>query len=160
MNRLFTALAFATLALMAPAHAQNSPIAGVWKHTGQFRTEVSTGKGTYPYGEKPTGHIVFTKAGRVVAVLFGEGRKKPELPMSDADKVKLFDTLSAAMGTYKVDGNKLTVSYEHSWHELWPGTTQDRFFEIKGNTLTITSAPVKTASGIEVTFTITLEKVE
>ena len=161
MKRTLAALAFSALVIEHPAQAQDavSQLVGTWQYRSQTITEVQSGKVTKPFGEKPTGYISYTKGGRLIFVLFGD-REKPTLPFKDEDRVKLFNTMASGSGTYKVEGNKLTVTYDTSYHELWTGTTQTRMFEIKGNTLTITSAPSKSPAGVDISFTVVLEKVE
>jgi lipocalin-like protein len=138
-----------------------SALVGVWKYTDQSIKEVATGKITHPYGEKPTGHVVYTKGGHIVFVLAGDNRKPPASPnATDAERISLFNTIAAASGTYKVEGNTTLVTYEASWNQTWTGTTQKRQFEIKGNTLTVTSAPFKNEAGQDAIFIVTYERVE
>ena len=163
MKSLFAALTPCVLAfaLAGPANAQNqSEIVGTWKFVSHSLTEVPTGKVSKYYGEKPKGYISYSKGGHIVFVLFDERRQKPATPFKDEDKVKLFDSLSAGSGTYKVEGNQLIITYDTSWLELWTDTTQSRTFEVKDKKLTITSAPSKNANGIDIVFTLVLEKVE
>lgn len=163
MKRAWAVLAlFAFVFATTPASPQDAAaqLVGTWKYVSQSVTEVQSGKVTKPLGEKPSGYITYTKGGRTQFVLFGEGRQKPALPFKDEDRVKLFNTLAAGSGTFKIEGNTLVVTYDTSWHELWTGVTHKRTFEITGNKLTITSAPAKNAAGIDVVFTIVLEKVE
>jgi hypothetical protein len=158
-QRMFAVLAL-LMAACAPVHAQEGQLVGTWKYVSQTLSEVQSGKISKPFGEKPNGYITYTKGGRVMFVLFGEGREKPAMPFSDADRVKLFNTLAAGSGQYKIEGNSLSVSYDTSWHELWTGVTHKRAFEIKDNKLTITSAPARNPAGVDVIFTIVLEKIE
>ena len=162
MKKLLAVLSFFAITYAPPASAQDaaSSLVGTWRYIFQSITEVQSGKVTKPYGEKPSGYITYTKGGRLQTILVGEGRQKPELPLKDEDRIKLFNTLVAATGTFKVEGNTLIISYDTSWNELWTGTTQKRTFEIAGNKLTIKSAPSKNAAGNEIFFTIVLDKVE
>jgi hypothetical protein len=68
--------------------------------------------------------------------------------------------VAALSGTYKVEGNTLTVTYTTSWNQTWTGTTQKRQIELAGNKLTITSAPFKNEQGQDAIFVVTLERVE
>jgi hypothetical protein len=153
---------FVAFALAVPASAQDGSgqLVGTWKFVSQSLTEVQSGKVTKPFGDKVGGYINYTKGGRLQFVLVGEGRQKSKLPLKDEDRIKLFDTLAAGSGTYKVEGNALTIHYDTSWHELWTDVTHKRTFEIVGNKLTITAAPGKSPQGIEAFFTIVLERVE
>ena len=162
MKRLLGVLVLAVVSFGVPAHAQDtaSQIVGVWRYVKLSDTEVGSGKAAKPFGENPKGYAIYTKGGHVLLAIFGEGREKPATPLKDEDRVKLFSTLATAGGKYKVEGNELIVTYDSSWHELWSNVTQKRTIEIKGNTMTLTSAPGKNAAGIESVFTVVLEKVE
>jgi Lipocalin-like domain len=130
-----------------PAQDLSSQIVGVWKFISLSNKEVETGKVDHPYGMNPTGHIVYTKGGHAVFTLAGDNRKAPANPQfTDADRAELFNTMAAASGTYKVEGNTLTVIYGASWNQTWTGITQKRQIEIVGNKLTVTSAPFKNAN--------------
>ena len=72
----------------------------------------------------------------------------------------MFNTIAAASGTYKVEGNSIIVTYEASWNQTWTGITQKRQFEIEGNKLTVTSAPTKNLGGQDIVFVVTYERVE
>jgi len=162
LTELFATLVIATVALAAPAYAQDtsSQLVGVWKYVSQFTTEVQSGKVTKSYGDNPSGYLIYTKGGRVIFILFGEGRQKPALPMKDEDRLKLFNSMSAGSATFKAEGNTLTQTYDSSWHELWTGTSAKRNFKIEGDTLTITSDPFKNSAGVDVTFTNVSKRVE
>jgi hypothetical protein len=162
---LMSAVAFAfllTWAQPAPAQDLASQVVGVWKYTGVTNTEVASGKIHKPFGNKPNGHFIYTKGGRLLFFVVAEDRAKPAgAGVSDAEAIPLFRTLSAASGTYKVEGSVITSTYDSSWHQLWTGTTQKRKIEIVGNKLTFTSDPVKSAdTGLEIVIQVTFERVE
>jgi hypothetical protein len=73
-----TGLAF-LLSWTQPAPTQDlaSQLVGVWMFTSQSTKELATGKINHPFGEKPTGHFVYTKGGHAVFVLAGDNRKAP-----------------------------------------------------------------------------------
>jgi len=82
MKHLLTSAAVATafsLWLAQPAASQDlaSQIVGVWKWTSSTNKEVETGKINHPYGQNPSGQIVYTKGGHVVFALAGDNRKPP-----------------------------------------------------------------------------------
>jgi hypothetical protein len=145
----------------APTQDLASQLVGVWKYTSQSTKEVATGKINHPFGENPTGHIVYTKGGHAVFVLAGDNRKAPAAAVAtDAERINLFNTIAAASGTYKVEGNTIIVTYAASWNQTWTGITQKRQFEIVGNKLTVTSAPTKDLAGQDIVFVVTYERVE
>ena len=156
------ALAF-PLTWAQPAAAQDlaSQLVGVWKYTSLSNKEVATGKIDHPFGEKPTGHVIYTKGGHVAFVLAGDNRKVPAgASATDAERINLFNTIAAGSGTYKVEGNNIIVTYAASWNQTWTGITQTRKFEIVGNKLTVTSAPTKDLAGQDIVFVVTYERVE
>ena len=57
----------------------------------------------------------------------------------------------------KVEGNTILASYTASANQIWSGTTQKRQFEIKGNKLTLITAPYKNLSGEEIINEVTCE---
>ena len=150
-----------TWAQPAPAQDLASQLVGVWKYTSLSVKQVATGKISHPFGENPTGHIVYTKGGHVAFLLVGDNRKVPAGPSAtDAERINLFNTMGAASGTYKVeDNNTIIVSYTTSANQIWSGTTQKRHFEIMGNKLTLTTDPVKDLSGAETINAVTCERV-
>ena len=151
----------ATLAWPVPAQDLGSQVVGVWKYISVNNKEVATGKIIYPFGETPRGYIVYTKGGRLLFSFVGDNRTKPAgASATDVERVNLFNTLAAGSGTYKVEGNTITVTYDTSWHQLWTGTTHKRNIALAGNRLTLTSAPTKDMAGQEIVFETIVERIE
>ena len=155
-----TAALFVTQSMPAPAQDLGAQLVGMWKYVSLTQTETASGKVTKPFGDNPRGYLIYTKGGRFVWALFSDNRQKPGMPVTDADRANLFTTLSAGSGTYKVEGNTLTATYDTSWHELWTGTTQKRKIEISGNKLTSSAEPTTSGSGAQIIFVQVLERVE
>ncbi|HWL20256.1 MAG TPA: lipocalin-like domain-containing protein [Bradyrhizobium sp.] len=166
MKRTLTsavALAFLlTLPRPAPAQDLASQLVGVWNLNSQLRKEVATGATLSTFGEKPTGHIIFTRGGLITFIIVGTDRKAPASPnLTDAERIELFKTMSFGSGTYKVEGNKTVTRYDTSWHQLWTGRDISAQAEIKGKTLTLTTEPFKAAvDGKEVVVTTIWDRVE
>lgn len=165
MRHLIATAMFAFLTALAPASSAQglaTRIVGAWKWTGHIYKEVATGKTTNVYGERPSGLMVLTAGGNLVWAVFADSRKAPAgAPVTDADRAGLFNTMAAATGTYKVDGNTLALTYSGSWNQSWTGTTQKRQIEIVGNQLTWTSAPFKSPqTGQDIVFVVTFERVD
>ena len=157
------ALAFLlTLPRPVPAQDQASQLVGVWNLNSQLRKEVATGATLATFGEKPTGHIIFTRGGLLTFVIVGTDRKAPASPnLTDAERIELFKTLAFGSGTYKVEGNKVVTHYDTSWHQLWTGRDISVQAEIEGKTLTFTSDPFKASiDGKEIVVVTTWERVE
>lgn len=152
------------ISFAATAAAQDlaTRIVGTWNWTSHVYKEVATGKTSNVYGEQPSGLIVFTKGGHLVYAVFGDNRKPPASgSATEAERAGLFNTMAAAAGTYKVEGNTLAITYSGSWNQSWTGTTQKRQIEIVGNRLSLTSVPFKSAqTGQETVFVVTYDRVE
>lgn len=62
----------------------------------------------------------------------------------DSKRKSRLRCLVAAMcyaGKYRLEGNsEFTTTVTAAWHPSWIGTEQVRFFDVKGNALTITTA--------------------
>ena len=152
----------ATLAWPVSAQDLASSVVGVWKLKSQVRKEVATGKITNTFGEKPTGHIIYTRGGHVSFVVIADNRKAPAGPNpTDAERIELFKTMVASSGTYTVQGNNVVIHVETSWNQSWTGTRRPSQAEITGKTLTLTTGPVKAAAdGVEILSITTWERVE
>ena len=131
--RLFLGLT----ALALSSHAEERPaLVGVWKLLS-YQTEFQDGSPKRAmFGEHPTGYIIFTSEGRLMAVIEAEGRKAAS---TDSDRAALLKTLIAYSGKYRVDGNQWIISVDTAWNPAWDGTDQVRTFQIAGNRLTVTS---------------------
>jgi hypothetical protein len=165
MKRVKTLFAAATLFLASTvavrAEDPAAQIIGVWKLISNSNKELATGKVNYPLGQNPVGHIVYSKGGHIIFSLAAGDRAKPAgASATDAERVALYNTLAAGSGSYKVDGNTLTVTYDTSWLQTWTGTTQKRKIAFSGNRLTVTSEPTKLSEGQELVFEVVFERVE
>jgi Lipocalin-like domain len=133
-----TLLLFLGLILSSlPSHAADSKaLVGVWQLIS-YQTEFQDGSPKRAmFGEHPTGYIIFTREGRLMAVIEAEGRKTPT---TDLDRADLLKTLVAYSGTYRIEGNQWIASIDTAWNPAWDGTDQVRSFLIVGNRLTVTS---------------------
>jgi hypothetical protein len=160
---IFAAALVLLVTLAWPTIAQDSAssIVGVWKLTSFARKEIGTDKTAQVYGEHPMGYRVHTRGGHAFYMFFGENRKAPSGSVTDADRIELFKTMTAAGGTYRVAGNKVVFHADVSSAQSSTGRTLTYQFEIAGRTLTMTTDPVKNpAGGPENVFVTTYERVE
>ena len=105
---------------------------GLWKVVS-FETEYQgTTERETPLGKNPTGYNLYTPEGRVWSIMTGEGR---EAPKTDEDRAKLFKSMFALTGMYRVEGDKLITKVDVSWNPAWVGTEQVRTFKIDGDRL-------------------------
>ena len=77
----------------------------------------------------------------------------------DNERLALYDTMFAYAGTYSVEADRVIHHVDISWNEAWTGTDQIRHFELKGNTLTLTTRITDSASNTEAHYAVVWEKV-
>src|SRR5258708_23699012 len=112
---------------------------GTWKLKSYVVT-FSTGRHSTPYGEHPTGYLSYSADGRMEAIGAASGRIVPAgIAPPDNERVALYDTMFAYAGTYSVETGRVIHHVDISWNEVWTGTDQIRFFEVNGNTLTLST---------------------
>ena len=135
MKTLLLLLGLVLSALPSDA-ADRAPLIGVWKLLS-YQTEFQDGSPKRAlFGEHPTGYIVFTREGRMMAVIEAEGRKAPS---SDADRAALLRSTIAYFGKYRMEGNRWITTVDAAWDPAWDGTEQMRSFELVGDRLTVTA---------------------
>lgn len=161
---VFSGLMALVLTIASPVLAQNltNDIVGTWKITSQVRKELVSGATANIFGEKPVGHIIYTKGGYVIFFFVADKRQGPASPNpTDPERVELFRSLAGASGTYKIEGKNVVSRYESSWHQLWTGAEIGAVGEVSGKTLTLTTAPFKSPQdGKDVVVVTTWERVE
>ena len=110
---------------------------GSWRLVS-FHTELQDSKERIqPWGADPNGHLVFDAGGRMMVLVTATAR---EPGPSDAQQVALFRTMMAYTGPYRIDGNRFIATIDACWNEAWNGTEQERFFELDGDTLEVSTA--------------------
>src|SRR6266849_131555 len=122
--------------------ASGNPLLGTWKLKSYVIT-TGTGEKSMPYGEHPNGYLVYFAAGRMQVLGTASERLVPfGLAMTDEEHAALHKTMFAYGGTYSVEAGKVTHHVDISWNEVWSGTDQVRFYEVNGNTLTLTARAI------------------
>jgi hypothetical protein len=126
-------LALLLLIIAGPAVAQDASLIGTWKLVA-FENRVDNEPPIYQLGARPTGYINFTREGRVMLVITGEGRKAGT---GDAERAALHKTMFAYTGKYLVEGKNLIIAVDVSWN----GTEIRRVFKLEGDKLFVETAP-------------------
>jgi hypothetical protein len=114
-----------------------SSVLGTWKLLSLDVEFQATGEKQQPYGPNPDGYLILTPEGRMMAVVAAKERK-PGLKVEE--QADLLRTLIAYTGTYRLSGNRFITKVDVSWNQVWTGTEQERFFELKGDRLSIVTA--------------------
>jgi lipocalin-like protein len=136
-----------------------NPLLGTWK-LKSYAVTTGTGETSAPYREHPMGYLSYAADGRMQAI--GTSRERiapPDLAPTDEARAALYVTMFAYAGTYSIEADKVTHHVDISWNEVWNGTDQVRFYEVNGNTLTLTSRALDPTSGTEALYVVVWEKV-
>ena len=133
---------------------------GTWKMVSWVREVVATGETIDALGPNPVGYLTYCRDGRMMTLEVGKERITPEAFVPTAEeKCALFDTMLAYAGTYTVDSEKVIHHVDASWNQTWTDTDQVRFYQLDGDTLTISSAPASDPyTGQEVVHRIVFRK--
>ena len=125
------------------ALAAENPLLGTWKLQSLVYETTATKERSSPFGDHPHGYLGYARDGRMYAILVAEDRPKSDpVLLSDKEKVKLLESISAYAGTYTADCEKVVHHVDTSWNGSWTGTDQVRFYKLNDDTLTITTAPL------------------
>lgn len=125
-----------------PVFARDASLVGTWKLQQFTRETLSTGKSENLYGPHPDGYLSYSSDGRMYTLVVMDNRIVPSGTVpTDQEKIKLYGTMVAYAGTYKVQGDKIIHHVDISWNQNWNGTDVVRFFTLKGDVLTITTEP-------------------
>lgn len=128
MRGLILAAALCLLLPIGPALAQDdlaTSIVGTWRMVSHMHKEVASGATSSAYGQKPVGYFLYTRGGHALWFFVADNRSAPaSANITDAERVELFKTMAAGGGTYKIDGKRIVVRYDVSWHQIWTGKEQ------------------------------------
>ena len=113
---------------------------GTWRMLSWKRILVPTGEQTDALGPNPFGYINYAPDGRLMVFVLKSGRPKPKAhPPTPEEKVTLFDSLFAYVGTYRVEFDRVVHTLDGSWNELWTGTKQTRMLSFEDGRLIYTT---------------------
>lgn len=143
MNTLRMGLVSIALMLAAQFASADDTIrlVGVWKLLS-FEAEFQDGRPRTPWhgGLSPSGYIIFTKEGRMMAMIEGNGRKPAR---TDEERGALLRTMFAYTGPYRLEGGQWITKVDASWNAAWTGTEQTRYYKLAGDRLEVVSEWLK-----------------
>jgi len=115
-------------------------IIGTWRMLSWKRKLVDSGDERDALGPNPFGYLNYSPDGRLMVFVLKGGRPKPKSsPLTPEEKVILFDSLFAYVGSYTVESDRVIHKLDGSWNELWTGTTQTRLLSFEDGRLIYTT---------------------
>lgn len=122
------------------ATALREKVIGTWRMLSWKRRLVDSGVETDALGPNPSGYISYAPDGRLMVFVLKSSRPMPRstLPTPE-EKIALFDSLFAYVGSYEVEADRVVHHIDGSWNELWTGTTQTRLLSFEDGRLVYTT---------------------
>ena len=111
---------------------------GVWRLTSlKLQVVGDDSQARDIFGSSPKGYLIFTREGRMTAVVSAADRKPPA---NDADNIALMKSFLAYTGKYTIEGDKWTTKVDVSWNEVYSTQDQVQFFKVDGDRLAVRTA--------------------
>ncbi|MCA1603277.1 MAG: lipocalin-like domain-containing protein, partial [Acidobacteria bacterium] len=150
------ALAMAVLISTAPGSLDTQTrdsLAGTWRLVSASASTADGDRNDTPFGSSPKGVLIYTREGRMTAMISHSGRK----PLSVTDRIsapteersEAFATFFAYAGRYSLSGDKVIHHVEISSVENWVNTDLVRFIKLEGDRLTIRTPPILVGGRVE-----------
>ena len=133
-------------------------ITGTWRLLECYG-KWSDGRISHPYGQEPTGLLMYDGHGSFSGQIAGSERPaflRGNLLKGTAEEIKTaFEGYIAYYGTYEVDeaNNQVTHHVESSLFPNWIGDIQTRNYEFEGEKLRLNTQPI---TGAKADLTVTL----
>jgi hypothetical protein len=149
MQRIILGL-FLIIACALPGSARERSSAarslvGMWEIVEYSQTEQDSGVVRFA-NDRPSGHLVYTKNGRMVAWVTRNNRPAADLVPSDEVRVAWQKAIIAGYsGRYTLKPGIVTHHVESAWNPAWVGTDQVRRYELNGDRLVIHTMPYRTS---------------
>lgn len=104
------------------------------------------GRVTYPYGRSPVGYLIYTDTGHMAVNFMSANRRRfasevrtEGTPEEERSAKKSYQAYS---GRYEVRGNTIVHHVEVSLFPNWVGREQERFYELDGDRLCLSTEPL------------------
>lgn len=111
------------------------------------------GQVSYPNGKDATGYIIYTADGYMSATIMRANRANfaagDLLGGTIEEKARAAETYIAYCSRYEIQGNKVIHHVETSLFPNWVGVDQERFFELQGNQLSLSTPPILLAGKLQ-----------
>ena len=100
------------------------------------------GEPVQPMGKSQHGYLVITP--KLFLVFFTADQRKRGTSVEA--KAALLDSLAAYAGPWHLEGDKIVVSIDIAWNDVWKGGQQVRAFHVDGSRLALLTAPQPSAT--------------
>jgi hypothetical protein len=120
-------------------------LVGTWR---LVRWELRDADGTvsYPMGLDAKGYVLYNPDGYMSVIITGSDRpafRDADLGGgTDEELARAAGTCVSYCGRYQVQPGRVVHYVENSLFPNWAGTTQERFLELEGSILTLSTAPL------------------
>lgn len=143
-----------------PTNDTRSRILGTWRMLSWTRRLSETGREQDALGPDPFGYLNYAPDGRLMVFVLKSARPRPASNLLTRDeKVALFDSMFAYVGTYEVQDDRVIHTLDGSWNELWTGTKQVRLLAFDNERLVYTTAEtVDPMDGQRCTYRVTFAR--
>jgi Lipocalin-like domain len=137
------------LTLGAAADELDAPkgasIVGTWKLLSASASTADGARNDRPYGERPSGMLIYTADGRMMAVISHSGRKPlsgDRIGAPADERANAFASFLAYGGRYSLRGDTVVHHVEVASVENWVNTDLVRLLTIDGNRMTLRTPPL------------------
>jgi hypothetical protein len=143
---LAPAIALATLATMImgfPASAVEDEgtdpgeLVGVWTLKSFHLQVLGSNEFKEVFGPKPRGYLIFSREGRMMTIITRTDRK-PATTLEE--QAALLQSMVSYTGRYKVEGDRIVTTPDVSWNEIYTGSEQIRYYTLRDEELSLTTA--------------------
>ncbi len=117
---------------------------GTWRLLS-FHIKTLDGKATYPYGRDAVGYYIFSESGYMSVAIMPANRRgfaDGDFMGGSTEEKAAAATYISYSGKYEIQGDKVIVHPEVSFFPNWIAVDQVRFWELEGDRLTLSTAPI------------------
>jgi hypothetical protein len=122
-----------------------NPLVGTWRLIS-WESRDAGGQVSYPFGRGPTGCLIYTADGYMSAILTRADRVHfaagDLLRGTEAEQARAAATCIAYAGPYELHEGRVVHHVEVSLFPNWVGSAQERRYELAGDRLSLSTAPL------------------
>ena len=146
---------------MSTAGHDNAVLVGTWRLETIFKLdEAGTRRPPGAGWDRPSGYLIYTPEGRMMALLSTRTRAAIGYPdVVDEARVDAHKTMVAYTGTYEFKGEYVLHHVDIAWIPDWEGSTQKRFVNLDGARMVLTTPFGRRPDGDMARFQLEWERV-